>query len=264
MEFERFATEHGLLIDGLELNKWIRVGTVDHPKKKNGAYIFDGHTGAVINFAVHDKHVIYKSDAPYAPDPNAAAIRQQMHRERLERQDQAKRKAAYIVGSTTKQPHPYMIRKGFDTNFSVWKDLLVIPMRIGNLLVGCQLIDPDGVKKFLSGQITKGASLKIDNKGRDIVCEGVATGMSVRRALKHLRERYTIHICFSAANMVEIASSLEQPLVIADHDEMGIRSAEKIASCYWLGEKGEDFNDAEQRIGTAAVAESLRGFLVTV
>jgi hypothetical protein len=64
--------------------------------------------------------------------------------------------------------------------------------------------------------------------------------------------------------MVEIASSLEQPLVIADHDEMGIRSAEKIASCYWLGEKGEDFNDAEQRIGTAAVAESLRGFLVTV
>jgi putative DNA primase/helicase len=261
MNFEQFATEHGLLINGLEFNKWIRVGTVDHPKKKNGAYIYDGQTGAVINFAVHDKHIIYKPSTPYTPDPNAAAKRQQLHKERLERQDQAKRKAAYIVSSATKQPHPYMIRKGFDMNFAVWKDMLVAPMRIGNLLVGCQLIAADGVKRFLSGQITKGASLKIDNKGRDIVCEGLATGMSVRRALKHLRERYTIHICFSAGNMVEVASSLTHPLVIADNDDMGIRSAKKIASRYWVGEAGEDFNDTEQRIGTEAVAESLRGLL---
>jgi len=146
-------------------------------------------------------------------------------------------------------------------SFSVWKDMLVAPMRIGNLLVGCQLIAADGVKRFLSGQITKGASLKIDNKGRDIVCEGLATGMSVRRALKHLRERYTIHICFSAGNMVEVASSLTHPLVIADNDDMGVRSAKKIASRYWVGEAGEDFNDTEQRIGTEAVAESLRGLL---
>jgi len=261
MNFEQFAIEHGLLINGLEFNKWIRVGTVDHPKKKNGAYIYDGQTGAVINFAVHDKHIIYKPSTPYTPDPNAAAKRQQLHKERLERQDQAKRKAAYIVSSATKQPHPYMIRKGFDMNFAVWKDMLVAPMRIGNLLVGCQLIAADGVKRFLSGQITKGASLKIDNKGRDIVCEGLATGMSVRRALKHLRERYTIHICFSAGNMVEVAAGLKDPLVIADNDEMGVRSAKKIASHCWLGEAGEDFNDAEQRIGTEAVAESLRGLL---
>jgi len=54
MTFEQFAIEHGLLIDSLTQDRWMRVGTVDHPHKKNGAYIFDGRNGAIINFAVHD------------------------------------------------------------------------------------------------------------------------------------------------------------------------------------------------------------------
>jgi putative DNA primase/helicase len=85
--------------------------------------------------------------------------------------------------------------------------------------------------------------------------------MSVRRAMKHLRERYTIHVCFSAGNMLEVAKNLRDPLVIADNDPMGIATAKKIAPHYWLGEAGEDFNDTEQRIGTAAVSDSLRVFL---
>jgi len=258
MSFENFAIEHGLLINGLELNKWIRVGTVDHPQKKNGAYIFDGQAGAVINFAVHDKHQIYKSTSNYVYDP---AIRQQLQKERLELQEKAQRKASYIISQTTQSRHPYMVRKGFDMNLSVWKELLVVPMRVGSLLVGCQLIAPDGVKRFLTGQITKGASLMIGKEGRDIVCEGLATGMSVRRAMKHLREPCQIHVCFSANNMVDIALSLGNPLVIADNDETGVRSAKKIASTYWLGEAGEDFNDTEQRLGTEEVAESLGNFL---
>ena len=261
MSFESFAIEHGLLINGLELNRWVRVGTVDHPQKKNGAYIFDGHGGAVINFAVHDKHQIYKSKSVYAYDPQIIAIRQQLNKERLERQNQARRKAEYIVSHCYHYSHPYMIRKGFNQRFSLWKDLLVAPMSVDDKLVGCQLIAPDGTKKFLSGQITKGASLVLGKKGRDIVCEGLATGMSVRRAMKYLRAPARIHVCFSANNMVEIASSLENPLVIADNDETGVRSAKKIASTYWLGEAGEDFNDAEQRLGTELVAESLRRFV---
>jgi putative DNA primase/helicase len=143
----------------------------------------------------------------------------------------------------------------------VWNDLLVLPMRVGQHLVGCQLIQADGTKRFLSGQQTKGASLIIDNKGRNILCEGFATGMSVRRAMKYLRERYTIYVCFSAGNMIEVAKNLRDPLVIADNDAMGVATAKKIASVYWLGEAGEDFNDTEQRIGTQLAAESLRGLL---
>ena len=261
MSFEQFALDNGLLINGLELNRWIRVATVDHPQKKNGAYIFDGQAGALINFAIHDKHQIYRSKSRYVYDPHMVALRQKMNEERLALQEQAKQKAAYIFSSCYHCPHPYMIRKGFDGKFSVWKDVLVVAMRIGDELVGCQLIDPTGGKKFLRGQVTKGASLKLGRTGRNIVCEGFATGYSILRSLRYLKQYHTTHICFSANNMVEVASSLENPLVVADHDEMGIKSAKKIASTYWLGEAGEDFNDAEQRLGTREVAKSLGGFL---
>ena len=261
MTFEQFAIAHGLMIKSVIFDKWVRVPTDDHPKKLNGAYIFDGQRGAVINFALHDKHIPYKSEEPYKPDPGAAARRQQLEQDRLKRQQEAKRKAANILGSAVKRPHEYLKRKGFEDSGWVWNGLLVVPMRIKLKLVGCQLIQEDGTKRFLTGQQTKGASLMIDNKGRDILCEGFATGLSVRRALMHLKIRYCIHICFSAGNMLEIAKTVRDPLVIADNDTMGVNTAKKIASRFWLGEAGEDFNDTEQRIGTQLVAESLRPFL---
>lgn len=261
MTFEEFARDHGLMIKDLILDRWVRVGTDDHPRKQNGAYIFDGHKGAIINFAVHDRHILYKSSEPFAPDPNAAAKREAAKQEHQLRQRKAADKAAFILNNSVKSEHPYLNRKGFVDKGLVWNDMLVLPMRILDNLVGCQLISQDGTKRFLSGQRTKGASLVIDNKGRNILCEGFATGMSVRRAMKHLRERYTIHVCFSAGNMVEVARSLSNPLVIADNDPMGIATAQKIAPHYWVGEAGEDFNDTEQRLGTVEVAESLRGFI---
>ena len=210
MRFEEFAYEHGLVIDNLSLDKWMRVKTLDKPNKLNGAYVFDGQG---------------------------------------------------IVKSGLPSTHPYLIRKGFTERGLVWKELLVVSMRVGSQLVGCQLIDKDGNKKFLSGQITKGASLVIDNKGRDILVEGYATGLSVRRALKLMKARYKIHICFSASNMLEIAKTLNEPLVVADNDPVGLSTAQKIASCYWVGDAGEDFNDFEVRVGSLVAGESLVSLL---
>jgi putative DNA primase/helicase len=261
MTFENFARLHGLLIKELILDKWVRVGTQDHPRKQNGAYIFDGHKGALINFAVHDKHILFKSEEPYIPDPNAHKKMLAAKQEGEQRQKKAAGKAAFILNNSVKEQHPYLIRKGFVDKGLVWNGLLVLPMRVNQNLVGCQLISQDGTKRFLSGQRTKGASLVIDAKGRHILCEGFATGMSVRRAMKYLRERYTIHVCFSAGNMLEVAKGLPDPLVIADNDPIGIATAQKIAPHYWVGEAGEDFNDAEQRIGTASAADSLRLFV---
>ena len=261
MRFEDFARFHGLLIKDLILDRWVRVGTEDHPKKQNGAYIFDGREGAIINFAVHDRHIRFKSEEPFIPDPNAQAKRLAAKKEHELRQKKAAGKAAFIMKSAVKDQHPYLIRKGFHDRGLVWNGLLVLPMRVGQHLVGCQMIQEDGTKRFLSGQQTKGASLVIDAKGRNILCEGFATGMSARRAMKHLKERYTIHVCFSAGNMLEIAKNVRDPLVIADNDAMGVATAKKIASRYWVGEAGEDFNDTEQRLGTVGAAESLRCFI---
>jgi len=260
MTFESFAREHGLMIDHVIEGRWVRVPTEDHPRKRNGAYIFDGRNGLIQNHAVHKSPVRYVSDEPYAPDPHAAAKREKRIAEQAQKQVAAAKKAAYIYNNVTVEPHPYLIRKGFPQPAKVWNGLLTVPMRIDGRLVGLQLIHADGTKRFLSGQRTKGASLVIDNHGPNVLVEGLATGLSVRRALKHLRQRYTIHVCFSAGNMLEIAKTVQNPIVIADNDDMGIGTAKKIAPHFWLGEAGEDFNDFEQRVGIQSAAESLRPY----
>ena len=261
MTFDQFAREHGLLIDHIVEGRWIRVPTEDHPRKRNGAYIFDGRTGLIQNHAVHQQPIRYVSSEPFVPDPQAAVKRQKQRDDQIKRQIDAARKAAFIFNNVSLETHPYLIRKGFKEPAKVWKGLLAVPMRIDSNLVGLQLIQPDGTKRFLTGQQTKGASLSIDNKGPDVLVEGLATGLSVRRALKLARVRYKIHICFSAGNMLEIAKGLDRPIVVADNDPMGIATAKKIASHYWVGEAGEDFNDYEQRVGSQAAAESLVPFI---
>jgi len=259
--FQDFALQHGLIIDSLVFGQWVRVKTIDKPNKKNGAYIFDGKFGAIINFAMHESHISYKEDENYVPTVEDRIRREASDQDRKRRQDEAKKKAAYIMRSADLLPHAYLKRKGFDDKGYVWNNLLIIPMRIDSRLVGCQMISEDGTKRFLSGQITKGASLVIDNKGPDFICEGFATGLSVRRALKSIKARYKIHVCFSANNMIEIAKGLKEPRVIADNDEVGIRTAKKIASHYWVGEAGQDFNDYELLFGTEKAADSLKPFV---
>lgn len=263
MNFQQFAETHGLIITHLVTDKWVRVPTVDKPHSKNGAYIYDGQSGAVQNWAIHDKPVSWKSKEPYRPDPYAKEKREKAERERTERQVKAAKKAGWIMSQAKEGTHPYLARKGFPTQKCyIWNELLVLPTREGDKLVGCQLISSDGTKKFLTGQKTKGVSLVMDNKGIDIVCEGFATAMSVRRAMKYLKQRYKIHVCFSASNMVDIGTKLKNPIVIADNDPMGIRTAKKIASDYWVAKaEGQDFNDAEIALGTEAVAQSLAPFI---
>jgi putative DNA primase/helicase len=263
MNFQQFAETHGLIITHLVTDKWVRVPTVDKPHSKNGAYIYDGQSGAIQNWAIHDKPVSWKSKEPYRPDPLAKEKREKAERERIDRQAKASKKAGWIMSQAKEGTHPYLARKGFPTQKCyIWNELLVLPTREGDKLVGCQLISADGTKKFLTGQKTKGVSLVMDNKGVDIVCEGFATAMSVRRAMKYLKQRYKIHVCFSASNMVDIGMKLKNPIVIADNDPMGIRTAKKIASDYWVAKaEGQDFNDAEIALGTEAVAQSLAPFI---
>ena len=165
--------------------------------------------------------------------------------------EKASAKAGWIMHQTTNATHEYLADKGFpEEEGNVWKtdtgDVLVIPMRISGKLVGCQLIDHRGDKKFLYGQQTKGASFCIDAKGTPIFCEGYATGLSVRSVMKANKLRYSIYICFSAGNMKEVASQFKNGIVIADNDPSGVgeSTAKAIGLPYWISDTvGEDFND---------------------
>jgi len=259
MTFESFAEQHGLIIQDLVHDRWARCATVDKPNKRNGVYIFDGKSGAVRNWAMHEKPIPYLNK-DFIPDTNWQVKKVATDQTRLERQKHAANKAAYILNSATKGTHPYLASKGFaeDKKLSVWKEMLIVPMRINQSLVGCQMIDKEGGKRFLSGQITKGAEFRIDAKGRHILCEGLATALSIRKALKTVKKRYTIHVCFSANNILEVAKNYADCMIVADNDPVGIKVAKKTGMPYWVSPvEGEDFNDYEIRVGAETAGLSL-------
>lgn len=161
--------------------------------------------------------------------------------------------------------HPYLKAKGFEEEQgNVWMTegtpILAIPMRVDNRLVGCQLIDPEGKKRFLFGQRTNEAEFVFDNKGRHVLCEGYATALSVRHVLKQMKQRYTLHVCFSAGNMVKVAARLPEGIVVADNDESrtGEEAAKRIGWPYFMPPEIGDFNDWHQKVGAFKAGMALR------
>lgn len=260
MTFESFAQAHGLIIKTLITDKWVRCPTVDHPHKMNGSYKFSGNVAFIQNWAIHEEPIMWRSETPYKRDlekERAKAV--QATKARQIAQKKAADKAAWILNNCSKQNHPYLAKKGFGEEKGwVWNNLLIIPMRINGNLIGCQMIDETGNKKFLSGQITKGAVATFDNKGMDIITEGYATALSVRRALKAMRVRYRIHVTFSAGNLPEIARIFPECFVVGDRDATGIKVAKQANRPVWFSDvEGEDFNDTELRFGSLAAGQSL-------
>lgn len=249
MDFCRFAETHGLIIRDLVMDQWVRVPTTDHPHKKNGAYIFNGNSGAVQNWALHVTPITWR-DKDAKHDPQIQIRAKKAVEDQAMRQQDAAKKAAWILHNSVKSTHPYLAKKGFpEEKGYVWDGKLVIPMRIEGNLVGCQLINQIGNKKFLYGQKTKGATACFDNKGSIIFCEGYATALSIRRTLKKSMTRYCIHVCFSAGNLIEVAKSMPDCIVVADNDPVGVRAAKKTGRPFWVSPNvGEDFNDYELRI----------------
>lgn len=201
------------------------------------------------------------------------ATREGLERER--EQDAAAKKAAWIMHQTKTEQHAYLDSKGWpDAMGAVWRptednNLLCIPMRVDERLVGLQMIDRTGAKRFLKGQRTSDAEYVITNLGRGCAewyCEGYATGLSLRECLHALRLRYRIHITFSAQNMVKVAAKFGPGYVVADNDESGTgeRVAKQIGMPYWISDTlGEDFNDFHRRVKVFRASQELRKFLTS-
>ena len=268
MDFIQFARSHGILINDLPpLGVWKRFPTEDHPRSRNGAVKYMGDVGFVQNHATSTVVSIWKPDSRNTTIDRSSALAsiRKAEDEQKKKQHQAMQRAVGMLNGSGLSSHPYLEAKGFpdEQGNVLWvegKPVLLIPMRVGGNLVGLQQIWEDGTKKFLYGQRTAGAAFVFDNKGMNIVCEGYATALSVRMAMKQMKQRYTLHVCFSAGNMAKIAAGLEPGLLIADNDASGTgqRVAEESGWKYWLSDRvGEDANDFHQRVGLFKFTQSL-------
>ena len=267
MEFISFCRAHGILIDiPPPIGVWRRYPTDDHPRKRNGAVKFMGDHGFVQNHATDTEVSLWQTETPVKIDrKKIARDMREADAKRMSDQADAVKRAAFILSQTVLGKHEYLNAKGFEgAEDMIWghegKKTLVVPMRVDGNLVGCQLIESDGSKKFLYGQRTSNAELVIDNKGVHILCEGYATALSIQAALKKMSRRYTIHVCFSAGNMKKVAQGLPDGLLIADNDKSGTgeRVAKEIGWKYWMSDVvGEDANDTHQRVGLLKLGLSL-------
>ena len=153
--FLEFCRTHGVVIDRLPpVGVWRRFRTTDKGSRRNGAVKFMGDHGFVQNWATMTAPSDWQVDGPSSTvDPRLVRRAAQ---EAAQDHARAAEKAQSILGQCKTQTHAYLAAKGFaDEVGNVWERntrLLVIPMRIGARLVGCQLIDEAGGKRFLSGQ----------------------------------------------------------------------------------------------------------------
>lgn len=282
MHFQDFARSHGINIGALQDDgKWHRVPTESHPKKKNGAYRYCGTHGHIQDHAQHIEPILWTpTETELAKIDHAGMARraQEAANEIRKGQEAAAKRAAWIMHQCEQETHPYLESKGFPKEcVNVWIDekagdrKMVVPMRVDGQIVGAQTISdkPGFEKRFLFGQRTSGATYIIDNKGPKWFCEGYATGLSVRAALQSLKTRYTLLICFSAANLLRVTKQYGTGFVVADCDHpspvapelggMGVKIANETGLPFWqAGRPGFDFNDYSRETGVFRASQELK------
>ena len=229
----------------------------------------------------------------------AAEQRQREERRRRAVEERQAKKAVHILSLCEYTTHPYLTRKGFpDAKGLVHDGDLIIPMRHYrdyHRLQSVQMIGPDGSKKFLPRGKASEAVYKIGKGAERYYCEGYATALSVRAALRHLyRDRHSeVWVCFSAGNIPKVALSSRRSMDIADHDwwrcpkkecrakwdyeskrcpscgssgvtePAGEKHAKQTGLPYWMPPEPGDANDFALKHGIRELAVKLREFVMT-
>lgn len=174
--------------------------------------------------------------------------------------------------------HPYLEKKRITAHVSMTSgSMLMVPMRdeTGSL-VNIQMIDADGLKRFLPGGKVKGCSCTLPGQPkRHIICEGFATGATLAEV-----SGATVHVAFTAGNLLAVAEQVRlahpaTPIIVAADDDYktannpGRTKADEAAlacggqiavPCFGpdRGEKATDFNDLFVLEGADAVIKCLR------
>lgn len=268
-DFLLFASSHGLIINHLTHGKITRCPTEGHRSKRNGAFFFDGAWGWIQNWAEHEAPILWKSDKVIDNQEFQRKIKDSQTKYAVERkklQADAASKAKWILGQCELNLSAYLARKGFpEISTNLWTKggdypVLVIPMRIDKEIIGCQLIDNDGNKKFLRGQVTNDACFTIGQGRQVFMVEGYASGLSLQVILQTLRISYQIKVTFSAGNLARFARRFDG-FVIADNDASGVgqRVATESGRRWWMSPKtGQDINDYHLSDGVFKVSQEIR------
>lgn len=276
MNFENFARAHGLLVNSVYPSERIqRCATSDHPNSKNGAFAFDGERGFIWDWANESKAIWYN-------DPNQTPLTDAQKQAYIVKKlgDKAQLEASYkkaadkaksLLASAEIGEHQYLTYKGFETEQAFFSGIeMLIPMRnvSTNALQTLQRIywladERRYEKKMLAGGRAKGAVFVIGSKAATefILCEGYATGLSIKKAAESVGLKLSVIACFSDSNMVYVASQLKTKCyVFADNDnsKAGENAAIKTGLPYVMSDLvGEDANDLMLRSGLFAVAKKL-------
>jgi putative DNA primase/helicase len=223
----------------IDMRKWVKADTTGKNGKGDGRIICDDERVTVVNWQTGDKATVWLKEERTVEDKKRYA--QQRQDDRKHDEERARRAAgvaAQIIATAKPGQHPYLARKGFASEMPLvveaaevariggdylvpegGRSAIAVPARVGLAVKSVQLIWSDGTKKFLFGGAMGGAYHRLASGGVTWLCEGYATGLSLRAALKGLSRRDTVLVCFSASNIAKVAQSISgRCLIAADHD----------------------------------------------
>lgn len=191
----------------------------DKAGSSNGWVVFHSHpvpAGAFGSWRTGESHT-WRDDAAvsrFTPEQRRAAAEALRERDRLRNEEQARvretaRKRAARLWSTARpatDSHPYLKAKKVPAfGIRQLRNMLVVPVRDGaGELHTLQFIGDDGAKRFLSGGRITGCYFSIAG-ARDhlLICEGYATGATVRQA-----SGSSVAVAFNAGNLGPVAAAL--------------------------------------------------------
>lgn len=210
------------------------------------------------------------------PEPVSAAVEKQRKDEAERMAIQGRVRALKVWHKTEPKRHGYLARKGFPllkaatikvaTLREVMKIpkslehlpgaalLLAVPMRNqANRLQSIEFITSDGLKCFMPGGRLKNSACWMGKEGPVVMCEGVGTGLSLRRSAASQRLAIRVACAGSATNMLSLRGVADY--VMADNDRTGAgrKAALEVGKPFTMPPiVGMDFNDYESRLPSEA------------
>ncbi len=206
--------------------KWKRCATVDHPKKRNGAFILhaDGK-GFWRNWATDDGVNAWSDDNTTKAKPiDMAKVQAQRDRDRQYRIQAVKSaRKFWNKCQLLSLHHKYLSDKGLSAlgcfGLREHDGLLVIPVMYGASLISVQTITVDGTKRFWPGAPVKSGChiLRRERSAITVLCEGLATGLAVFQSVRNA----SVVVCFDAGNLLPVTQHLKPTgsvVFMADND----------------------------------------------